>query len=194
MMTVPACDYAAPLYLSIGILCSLLRRERTGPDGPRGATVDASLAVAASVYEAEHLAVIGGSAHVRDTVGPYLRGPDGARQIYRVADGWVAVFAGSQRQREALGDCLGLATFEIDTVARALEGRLTAEVLETLAAAGVPAARSVLPQEVSADAQVRSRGLLVTLQHPTWGRVVQVGPPLSLSRSKPVVRSAAPTL
>src|SRR5665213_4133058 len=67
MMTVPACDYAAPIFLSIGILCSLLRGRRTG----QGATVDASLAVAASVYEAEQLAVVADSPAVRDDVGPH---------------------------------------------------------------------------------------------------------------------------
>ena len=56
MMTIPASDYASPLYLAIGILCSLFegRRNDTWP------TVSASLAVAASVYEAEHLTQIDG--------------------------------------------------------------------------------------------------------------------------------------
>jgi crotonobetainyl-CoA:carnitine CoA-transferase CaiB-like acyl-CoA transferase len=194
MMTVPACDYAAPLYLSIGILCSLLRGRRMDSIGSRGATVDASLAVAASVYEAEHLAVIGGSSGVHDDVGPHLRGPDGARQIYPVADGWVVIFAATRAQQDALCRCLQIASPEIEAVAAAVHGWVAAELVETLGAAGIAAARSVLPQEVSGDAQVISRGLLCALEHPTWGRVVQVGIPFSLSRNRPAVRSVAPVL
>ncbi len=100
MMTIPASDYASPLYLSIGILCSLFagRRSDTWP------TVSASLAVAASVYEAEHLTRIDGTRAVRDDVGDDLHGPSADRHIYRLADGWVTVFAVSpESARHARG-------------------------------------------------------------------------------------------
>ena len=44
------------------------------------------------------------------------------------------------------------------------------------------------------DPQVAACDLLVTLEHPKIGRVVQVGIPYSLSRNRPRVRGPAPVL
>ena len=190
MMTVPACDYAAPLYLGIGILCSLLSGRRAG-EWPG---VDTSLAVAASVYEAEHVARVGGLPPVRDGVGPQLQGPDGARQLYPVKDGWIVVYAATDQDRHALRRCLGVPEPDVPAVGEALRELSVTAALRLLDAAEVPAAASVLPADVTGDAQVIDRELLVTLHHPTYGKTVQMGVPFSLSRSRPRVRWPAPEL
>ena len=190
MMTIPASDYASPLYLSIGILCSLFsgRRDDAWP------TVSASLAVAASVYEAEHLTRIDGTAAVRDEVGDDLRGPRGDQHISPVADGWVTIFAVSPEHRAALASALAVDPADVRRLEDALRDRSVDDVVAQLTAAGVPAAPSVAPRDVAADAQVVACDLLITLEHPKIGRVVQVGIPYSLSRNRPRVRGAAPVL
>jgi crotonobetainyl-CoA:carnitine CoA-transferase CaiB-like acyl-CoA transferase len=190
MMTVPACDYAAPLYLAIGILCSLLSGRRNG----NSPGADASLAVAASVYEAEHLSRVEGLPPVRDGVGPQLQGPDGGRHLYPVEDGWLVVYAATDRDREALRRALGLSSLSATVVGEALSGLTVTDALRLLDEAEVPAAASVQPAQVIGDAQVIDRELLLTLRHPTYGKTVQMGIPFSLSRSRPRVRGPAPEL
>jgi formyl-CoA transferase len=190
MMTVPACDYAAPVYLAIGIVCGLLARRR----GVEGHTVTSSLAAAASVYEAEHLTCIEPSRRVIDSAGPDLRGPDATRRIYRVVDGWVLVLAGTPEQQDALGRALGVGELEQSAIADALAAISRDHALAMLGAAGVPAAPSVHPQEVADDPQVVARARLIELVHPRFGRAVQVDTPLTLSRSLNRVRWAAPEL
>ena len=150
MMTVPACDYAAPVYLAIGIVCGLLARLR----GAAGQTVTSSLAAAASVYEAEHLTRIEPSRRVIDSVGANLRGPDATRRIYRVVGGWILVLAVSPEQQDALGRALGVGELDQTAVADALAPLSSDDALAMLEAAGVPAAPSVHPQEVASDPQV----------------------------------------
>ena len=192
MMTIPAADYAAPLYLSIGILCSLFcgRRDDAWP------TVSASLAVAASVYEAEHLTRIDGSPAVQDDVGDDLRGPQSVQHIYPVIDGWVTIFAVSPEHRTALADVLDVAIDAVDVraIEHAVRDRSVDDVVARLTAVGVPAAPSVAPRDVATDVQVVASDLLITLEHPKIGSVVQVDIPFSMSRNAPRVRGAAPVL
>jgi formyl-CoA transferase len=190
MMTIPASDYASPLYLAIGILCSLFEGRRNGT----WPTVSASLAVAASVYEAEHLTRIDGKPAVRDHVGDDLRGPSADRRIYCVADGWVTVCAVSAEQRAALASALDVDAVEVAVLDEALRHRSVDDVVALLTAAGVPAARSVGPREVVSDPQVAACNLLVTSEHPKIGRVVQVGIPYSLSRNRPRIQGPAPVM
>jgi crotonobetainyl-CoA:carnitine CoA-transferase CaiB-like acyl-CoA transferase len=188
MMTVPACDYAAPLYLAIGVLTGLLTGRRSGA----WPTVTASLASAASVYQAEHLVRIDGEPSTPDDVGPDLRGPDAARRIYQAADGWVTVFAPSAAQQAALCDVVGVGS--PDALEEAFRSLHVEPVVAALSAAGVPAAPSVLPQDVARDPQVIDGGLLTTLEHPTLGRLVQVDIPFSLSLTPPRIQGPAPLL
>jgi len=190
MMTVPAADYATGVCLAISVVCSLLNGRRKGD----WLTVNASLATSATLLEAEHLTRIAGAERIRDDVGDDLRGPDGARHIYQVADGWVVVFASTAAARKSLMAALGADSTDSPAIAAALAGRSVAEVVNELGAVGVPVAPSVPPQQTADDVQVRSRGLLVPLQHPTHGWAVQVGLPFTLSRNTPRIRGHSPLL
>ena len=95
---------------------------------------------------------------VRDAVGPQLQGPDGGR---RPVPGEGRLDRRLRRDRpgheRALQSCLGVGAVEVTAVAEALRGICLADALRLLAAAEVPAAASVLPAQVTGDAQVIDR-------------------------------------
>ncbi len=184
-------DYGTGLLLAAGIVSALLGRVRGVPV----TTVDASLAMTATLYQSEDVAALGLRGEVGDLVGADGRGPSAERHVYRSVDGWVAVCAVTDAQRAALRRMSGSDTGPLTeaAVAEAI-GRLTSsEALACLREAGVPAAPSVHPSAVPDDPHVMARRLLQHYRHPAAGRFVQVGIPLTLSQDPPAVKGPAPT-
>ncbi len=187
-------DYGTGLLLAAGIVCALLGRAR----GAAVTTVEASLALTATLFQSEDVAALAVRGSVPDLVGDDLLGPAAGCRLYRAKDGWVTVCCATDAQRSALGRALtGTGTdsgsSSVGGLAEAV-GSLTAEeVLSLLRAAGVPAALSVHPSAVPDDPQVVARDLLRHYRHPAAGRFVQVGIPLSLSLDAPAVKGPAPT-
>ncbi len=178
-------DYGTGLLLAAGIVLALLGRAR----GAAVTTVEASLALMATVFQSEDVASLGFRGSVPDLVGDDLLGPAAGCRLYRAKDGWVTVCCVTDAQRAALGRALTGAGDLAEAV-----GSLTAEeVLSLLRAGGVPAALSVHPSAVPDDPQVLARDLLRHYRHPAAGRFVQVGIPLSLSVDAPAVKGPAPT-
>lgn len=66
--------------------------------------------------------------------------------------------------------------------------------LECFEASGIPCGPINNYQEVFADPQVRSRGMVVETDHPALGRVRSLGSPLKMSRTPPLDRRRAPAL
>ena len=97
-------DYGTGLLLAAGIVCALLGRAR----GAAVTTVEASLAVTATLYQAAdvaRLAAGGAAAGDVDQVGaPELRGPSVGRRLYRAKDGWVVGVLRDVVGRGAPGD------------------------------------------------------------------------------------------
>ena len=189
-------DYGTGLLLAAGIVCALLGRAR----GAAVTTVEASLAVTATLYQAAdvaRLAVDGAAAGDLDQVGaPELRGPSVGRRLYRAKDGWVVVCCVTSSDVARLGAAVGLGTSPVvgaDDVAEAVGTKTVEEVLVLLRDSGVPAAASLHHSAVPDDPQVVARGLLRQYRHPAAGRFVQVGIPLSLSVDAPAVKGPAPT-
>ena len=185
-------DYGTGLLLAAGIVLALVGRSR----GAAVTTVDASLALTATLYQSEEVALLAAHGSVPDLVGvgDGLGGPSVGRHLYRAKDGWVTVCCVTDAQLAALGRALDvLARLSVAGVADAI-GSLTAQsVLSLLRAEGVPAALSVHPTAVPDDPQVVTRELLRHYRHPAAGRFVQVGIPLSLSVDAPAVKGPAPT-
>ncbi|MGP0032667.1 MAG: CaiB/BaiF CoA transferase family protein [Acidimicrobiales bacterium] len=184
-------DYGTGLLLAAGIVLALLGRARGAPV----TTVDASLALTATLFQSEEVASLAVRGLVPDLVGPEIKGPAVGCHLYRAKDGWVTVCCVSEAERSALRRALGTGSgaLTVEGLAETV-GALTAEeVLCRLRAEGVPAAPSVHPSAVPDDPQVVARELLRRYRHPAAGRFVQVGIPLSLSVDAPAVKGPAPT-
>ena len=182
-------DYGTGLLLATGVVCALLGRAR----GVAVTTVDASLAMTASLYQAGDVATLAVHGELDDRVGDEARGPSVGQRLYRTKDGWVTVCCVTDAQVAELATAAGATAVTVPLVAAAFEVLTTEELLARLREAGVPTAQSVHHGAVPDDPQVMDRGLLCHYEHPAAGRFVQVGIPLSLSVDTPAVRGPAPT-
>jgi crotonobetainyl-CoA:carnitine CoA-transferase CaiB-like acyl-CoA transferase len=178
-------DYCTGLHLAVGIVLGLLGRAR----GHAVTTVEASLMVTATVFQAEQVAELAASGHTdwRD-----LDGPSPGCHLYEAKDGWIVTCAVRPDQEKALCAALGVDSFAVAAIAAAVRPLSAADACAVLAAAGVPAAPSVHPRDVPDDPQVIGAGLLATVRHAVAGRIEQVGVPLRLSTDPPAVKGPAP--
>jgi crotonobetainyl-CoA:carnitine CoA-transferase CaiB-like acyl-CoA transferase len=204
---VPLTDLAAGLFALAAILAALHDRGRTG----RGQYVETSLfeaGLALSAWESAEFFASGaapqalGSAH--RFLAPY--------QAIRCADGYITIGAGTDRLFADLAALLGhpewsgMAEFA-DTSARvrnraALIANIEsvtatgtkAQWLAAFQARGIPCGPINTYPEVFADPQVRSRQMVVELEHPTLGRMPSLGSPIKMSETPPVVQRRAPLL
>ena len=203
----PICDLNAGMFAAIGILTAYVNRLRTGT----GQHVDTSLlegGIAYTFWESAMYFATGeppgpmGSAH--RLTAPY--------QAFETADGYINVGAANQANWERLCAAIGreelasdprfarprdrmdnlgalVSTLE-DTFARETTGHW----LTALEAAGVPAGPIYTLDEVYADPQVRARDMVVETEHPTAGRVRNIGIPVKLSETPGAFRRPAPAL
>ena len=201
----PVTDITAGILACAGILAALHHRASTG----RGQIVDTSLfeaGITQTYWQSAICFATGqppgpmGSAHPLNA--PY--------QAFPTADGWVNVGAANQgnwlRLLTALeAQDLGSDPRFVQNVNRmqnlaALEAaltplfkrRTTAEWLERLEAAGVPAGPVLDIAEMQADPQTLAREMVVETTHPVAGRVKTIGLPLKFSETPGSVRRPAP--
>ncbi len=204
---VPLADLNAGMYAAYGVLCAYIHRLRTG----QGQWVDTSLlegGIAYTVWESAMYFATGivpppmGSAH--RLAAPY--------QAFGTADGYLTLGAANQASWEKLcqalerPDLLADPRF-VDNPSRATRAvelaaeleqvfvtRSTAEWLERLDAAGIPAGPINDMAAVYADPHVQARQMMVELEHPTAGPVKYIGLPVKLSATPGAIRRPAPTL
>lgn len=205
---VPISDVLAGLYGAFGIMAALYERERTGI----GSTVRTSLlaaTVGAHVYQGTAQTVAHHTGHARGNHHPSLA-PYG---LFRTSDGFVQIAVGNDRHWQSLRDTLKLEddprfTENRDRVVHhgelvtflesALAHEVSADVLERLDRAGVPAGRIRTMEEVYAWDQTRSQGLVVTVEHESLGEIEIPGPALRFfdesGEFTPARHAAPPTL
>ena len=203
----PVCDLNAGMFAAIGILTAYVNRLRTGT----GQHVDTSLlegGIAYTFWESAMYFATGeppgpmGSAH--RLTAPY--------QAFETADGYINVGAANQANWERLCIAIGrddLASDprfarprdrmdNLDALVSTLEDTFARETtghwLTALEAAGVPAGPIYTLDEVYADPQVRARDMVVETEHPTAGRVRNIGIPVKLSETPGAFRRPAPAL
>jgi crotonobetainyl-CoA:carnitine CoA-transferase CaiB-like acyl-CoA transferase len=204
---VPVSDLSAGLFCAIGILSALAARERTG----EGQRIDTSLwegALALSIWETAELWSTGvapqplGSAH--RLTAPY--------QALRTRDGHITVGGNNQKLWERLCAAIGRDDLPADPrfatnadrmahrpelaaeLESALAARDTADWVEHLLAAGVPAGPIHDYAQAVADPHTLAREMVVEMEHPEAGTVYGLGIPVKLSATPGSIRRPAPLL
>jgi len=200
-------DQITALYAHGAILAALRHRDRTG----RGQKIEGSLlesGVATMMNAAIAYLVSGmvqgrwGSAH--ETVVPY--------QAFRARDGYLIIGAGNERLWNVLCEALcapewaGDPRFDSNAgrvqhreeLVRLIEERLRAkgrdQWIRELAAAGLPTGPINSVDQVFEDPQVRHRGMVQEIEHPTSGRIRLVGIPVKFSDSPGAISLPPPLL
>jgi len=187
---VAVADIAGGMFAAYAIAAALVRRERTN----QGEYIDVSLLegqLAWLTYMAAYYFATGkeperaGSRH--PTIVPY--------QSFKTSDGYLNVSAGNDDIFQRF--CEGIGHPELAADARfltnpdrvrhrselepLLEGilrtRTTEDWLRALRDHDVPAGPVYRIGEIVQDPQVRARGMVLSLQHPTAGVIRQFGPP-----------------
>ncbi|QPC42700.1 CoA transferase [Kaustia mangrovi] len=201
----PLTDITAGLLAVIGILAALRAREQTG----RGQMVETSLLEAGIIHTYWQSAITlatgtspgpMGSAHPLNA--PY--------QAFETSDGWLVVGGANETNWRRLVDLLGAPELADDPRFRtnadrmqnlkALETALnahfrqatTADWLERLEAAGVPAGPVYDIAQMHEDPQVRERDMVTDVEHATLGTVKTLGLPIKFSDTPGGPRFAAP--
>jgi crotonobetainyl-CoA:carnitine CoA-transferase CaiB-like acyl-CoA transferase len=204
---VPISDVGAGMFAAIAILAALEARRRSG----RGQRIDGSLldaAVALGIYEAAHVFATG---ERPPRLGQGHRG-SAPYQVFRTADGWLTIGGAAQHLWLRLVKALGCAELAddprfVDNAARVkhrvelvailermLEARGNAHWVALLEAEGIPVGPVQHYDEVFADPQVRARGMVQEVAHPSAGPMRTLGIPVKLSDTPGRIRRPAPRL
>lgn len=189
-----ACDPLAGVHAAFVLMAALAQRDRNG----EGAFVEVPMIEVALNVTAEQ--VIEHDVHGIVLERDGNRGPAAAPQnVYACAgeEQWVALAVANDDQWAALRLVLGDPAWAADPALATHGGRRSAhdlldrelgawfaarprdEVVEQLAAAGVPAAPVVLPPAVVSNVQLRARGFFETLDHPHAGPIDYAGLPFA---------------
>jgi benzylsuccinate CoA-transferase BbsF subunit len=189
-------DYLAATFAPFAVLAALLHRRRTG----QGLILD--------MAQAETAAYFLGVSYLEAAVNqrePVAAGNDWAyaapHNCYRCMgdDCWCVVAVETDAQWQALCRVIGREDLEVDTRYATLSGRrahlatLDAAVagwmlqqdahsaMERLQHAGVPAGVVQSGQNLLHDPQLRARGFIGEVDHPTLGRSPVAGQPMSIT-------------
>jgi formyl-CoA transferase len=202
---IPIGDLLAGYFCAMGILAALYERERSG----RGQHVTTSLLEALTGSLSFQAVKYLNTGEVPPPVGNHhpLTAPMG---VYRAGDGFLNVAVGNDDMWGRLCRALGVpqlagdprfATNAARVKHRAAMDALLGERLATrgvsewiaaLNTAGVACGPIYKVNDVFADAQVEAAHLVHEHTHAEFGPVKVLGLPVSLSRTPPTVRTAAP--
>jgi len=203
----PITDIGAGMYAAIGILAALAARGKSG----RGQWVDTSLfesgvawgMMAALNYFADG-SVQGrmGSASPQNAPYQAFRAKDG---VFNVGTGndalWIKfcqafnleALLQDPRYRDNAGRVAHQSSLSRD-IEEAVKELPLAECIRRLEEAGIPNGPIYSIDEVLEDPQVQARGLVLKIDHPKAGSVLNLAFPVQLSQTPARVRSAPPLL
>lgn len=202
---VPIADLTAGLFGAIGALAALVERQRSGL-GQRVSTSLLAGQVGIHVFQAARYLVAGEvpgpSGRFHPTVMPY--------GTFDTADGPIVIAVGNDELWRRFATVIGLdpsdARFSTNAdrvanrdilhglIATTLATRPSSAWLQEFSLASVPAGKVRSIDQVYADEQVRSQGLVWSLDHPTVGRIALPGNPLRFSRNRMSKRLPPPRL
>lgn len=204
---VPTVDLMTGMYAAVSVLAALTRRAETG----EGSTLDVAMLdvqVATLANQAMNYLVSGQPPRRNGNAHPNIQPQD----VYRCADADVILVVGNDKQFASLCEALHHAEWAVDErfatnsqrvrnigelnarLRGAVVGWQRAALIEALDAAGVPCGPINTVPEVFEDPQVRHRGLLFELPHPSGVSVPQVASPIRIDGELAVADRAPPTL
>ncbi len=200
-------DITAGLFACNAILAALFKRERTG-DGQRidVSLLDSQVAWLANV--ASNYLISGeepvrfGNAH--PNIVPY--------QVFKAQDTYFALAVGNDLQWTKLCEIIDHTEWAIDIhfatnasrvkhreiliplLEQVFMGKEAHHWLDRCYAVDIPAAPINTVSNILNDLHVRSRGMLVDIEHPTAGLTTLVGSPLNIPTNPPTISKAPPLL
>ncbi|HEU5324076.1 MAG TPA: CoA transferase, partial [Methylomirabilota bacterium] len=200
-------DMGTGMWAALGIVAALRQREATG----RAVEVTTALFETALMWVSYHAMGWLASGEV-----PQPQGSGAAMivpyQAFPTADGYAMIAAGSDALFARLAGALGapgLATDPrfadnparvanrgalVEAIADLTRARKTADLLEALRVAGVPAAPILTVDAVMEEAQTRASGMLVPAPHPRLPDYRSIGLPVQWDGRRPGVRRVPPLL
>lgn len=200
-------DKVAGLHAAYAVLAGLVHRLRTG----EGQAIEVPMMEAFSSFLlVEHL----GGLAFDPPVGPagYARQIDPNRQPFRTKDGWISIVPYHDRSMRTLFELLEAPERleEPDLASPKLRARnisrlyaavgeltpnfTTEELLRRCRAAEVPAMPVRDLADILQEPQLLQSGLLKTREHPTEGRVIDIGQPVRFEKFTPTLPNLAPHL
>ena len=167
-------DYGTGIMAAYGVILALLERERTG----RGQKVDTSLAYTASTFSSEYMIDYEGF-EPDEISGPEAKGSGPFSRLYQTSDGWIALSAERDDERQRLLRLEPFAGISGPDLAGQFESVFssgsTSGWVEMLSDAGVPAAPHRTLNDVKMDPYSRDAGLIVSERHEAFGAIEHGG-------------------
>jgi crotonobetainyl-CoA:carnitine CoA-transferase CaiB-like acyl-CoA transferase len=200
-------DLASGTMAAHGVVLALLARERTGA-GQKVEIAMLEVMAALLTYQGQGYLTTGASPRRRGNQHPSIV----PYEVFEAADGYLTVGVANNSLWTRFCQGIGhpeLATdARFDTETRRVEHRdvlvpmlgaifrtaPAAEWLARLERAGVPAGKIKSVGEALESEHLRARGAIVTVNHPTAGRMRMVGPPIRLHGTPAEAATPAPLL
>jgi crotonobetainyl-CoA:carnitine CoA-transferase CaiB-like acyl-CoA transferase len=198
-------DMGTGMWAALGIVAALRERDRTG----RAVEVTTALFETALTWISYQA-----SGYFGDGVVPQPQGSGTAMvvpsQAFPTADGQAMISAGSDALFQRLADALGEPALGTDPRFADNPGRVrnrqalvaalsahtrqleTADLLERLHAAGVPAAPILSIDRVLEEPQTEASGMILEAPHPRMPHYRAIGLPIRWGRQRPGLRSVPP--
>src|ERR1700738_130703 len=203
----PVTDITAGILGCVGVLAALHSRTTTG----QGQMVDTSLFEAGIIFTYWQSAICFATGQAPGPMGTAhpLNAP---YQAFPASDGWITVGAANQANWLRLLEALGASEMARDprfvsnadrmrnlpalqeALTPLFKVRTSAEWLQRLEEAGVPAGPVLDVSQMHTDPQALARGMIVETTHPTAGQVRTIGLPIKFSETPGSVDRAAPVL
>lgn len=204
---VPMADLNAGMFATYGILTAYISRLKTG----KGQYIETSLLEAAISYTIWESSIFFATGEVAEPLGSAHR-LSAPYQALKTSDGYINIGAPNQSNWERFcktirrDDLLEDIKYQdnasrlinrqqlVSDLEKTLSKKSSKQWLNDLEKDGVPAGPIFDISEVWSNDQVKSREMDVTLEHPTAGKIRNIGLATKLSQTPGKIKTAAPLL
>lgn len=204
-------DSLAGLYAALGIVSSLLRRERYGSD-PKYQTVDVALTESVLSMMEGMLPEYGALGLVKQPTGGAIATAAPSNAYPSSEKEWILIAANSEPLFAKLLTLMGRDDLQDDPrftgntqrVRHAAEldsmitkwsrTRTTAQLMDELAAAGIPSSKVYTAEDIANDAQYRARGMVQAVDDPQLGEMLHPGVVPHFPDAPGTVRKTGPAI